>query len=125
MRTSHGFTLIELLIVIVIIGILAMIAVPQYSKTKERAYVSAMKTDLRNLASAQEAYFVDYYTYTSSVGSLEFNTSKDVTISLPVGTIASWRATASHIGAIGVVCELYYGNTTGTTATQEGLVTCS
>ena len=84
-----------------------------------------MKTDLRNLASAQEAYFVDYYTYTSTLGNLEFNPSKDVTISVPVGTVASWRATASHIGAVGIACELYYGNTTGTTATQEGLVACS
>ncbi len=107
MRANHGFTLIELLIVVVIIGILAMIAVPQYGNTKEKAYVAAMKTDLRNLATAQEAYFVDHYTYTSTLGSLEFNTSKDVTISVPVGTVASWRATTSHAGAVGIVCELY------------------
>ena len=57
MRTNTGFTLIELLIVVVIIGILAMIAIPQYANTKEKAYIAAMKTDLRNLASAQEAYW--------------------------------------------------------------------
>ena len=125
MRTNHGFTLIELLIVVVIIGILAMIAIPQYANTKEKAYIAAMKTDLRNLASAQEAYFVDHYQYTTSVNNLEFNTSKDVTIAIPTGTVASWRATASHIGAPGTVCELYYGNTSGSTATQEGLVACT
>ena len=52
-----GFTLIELLIVIVIIGILAAIAIPKFATTKEKAYLTVMKTDLRNLATAEEAYF--------------------------------------------------------------------
>ena len=54
-----GFTLIELLIVVVIIGILAAIAIPKFASTKEKAYLASMKTDLRNLATAQEAYAAD------------------------------------------------------------------
>ena len=51
---NRGFTLIELLIVVVIIGILAAIAVTNFANSKERAMVAAMKTDLRNLVSAED-----------------------------------------------------------------------
>jgi prepilin-type N-terminal cleavage/methylation domain-containing protein len=56
-RRRNGFTLIELLIVVVIIGILAAIAIPKYANTKSKAYMASMKTDLRNLATAQESYY--------------------------------------------------------------------
>ena len=59
MSNKKGFTLIELLIVVVIIGILAAIAIPKFANTKEKAYVASMKSDLRNLITAQEAYFSD------------------------------------------------------------------
>jgi prepilin-type N-terminal cleavage/methylation domain-containing protein len=46
LTNKKGFTLIELLIVVVIIGILAAIAIPKFANTKEKAYVTAMKSDL-------------------------------------------------------------------------------
>ena len=61
MRNTKGFTLIELLIVVVIIGILAAIAIPKFSATREKAYFAAMKSDLKNLASQQEIYYADNY----------------------------------------------------------------
>ncbi len=62
-----GFTLIELLIVVVIIGLLAVIAIPKFANTKEKAYIASMKADLRNLMTAEEAYFADSIAYTDQV----------------------------------------------------------
>jgi type IV pilus assembly protein PilA len=59
MRSEQAFTLVELLVVVVIIGILAAIAIPRFSNTKEKAYVAEMKTDVRNLITVEEAYFYD------------------------------------------------------------------
>ena len=67
---EKGFTLIELMIVIAIIGILAAIAIPQFSAYRTRSYNSAAQADLRNAATAQEAYFVDENTYCSTTGVL-------------------------------------------------------
>jgi prepilin-type N-terminal cleavage/methylation domain-containing protein len=63
LRTRRGFTLIELLIVVVIIGILAAIAIPKFAATKDKAKLASVRTDLRNLLTAEEAYFSDYATY--------------------------------------------------------------
>ena len=73
MRNAKGFTLIELLIVVVIIGILAAIAIPKFANTKEKAYIASMKSDLRNLITAQEAYFADNVTYASATTNLNYS----------------------------------------------------
>src|SRR5437899_6097499 len=65
--SRNGFTLIELLIVVVIIGLLATIAIPKFANTKEKAYIGAMKSDLRNLATAEEAFFYDSSKYTNTL----------------------------------------------------------
>jgi len=84
-KTEEGFTLIELMIVIAIIGILAAIAIPQFSAYRQRSFNSAAQADLRNATTAQEAYFVDFQQYTGTVDTLAgstygFYTSQNVTV---------------------------------------------
>ena len=81
-RTRTGFTLIELLIVVVIIGILAAIAIPKFQNTKGKANAAALRSDLRNLAVAQEAYFFQTASYASDTALLNFRPSPGVILTL-------------------------------------------
>lgn len=126
MKSRRGFTLIELLIVVVIIGILASIAIPKFANTKEKAYLAAMKSDLRNLATAQEAFLFDSLTYTTSLVMLNnYQPTAGVTIVVNTATGGGWSATASH-SVTTKKCYLFYGSAAPLgTATQEGKVSCS
>src|SRR6478736_3621931 len=77
LKMRKGFTLIELLIVVVIIGILAAIAIPKFANTKSKAYVTAMKSDLRNLVTAEEAFFSDSTYYTTATRLVAKNNFKN------------------------------------------------
>jgi len=129
MRDQKGFTLIELLIVVVIIGILAAIAIPKFSATREKAYFAAMKSDLKNLASQQEIYYSDEYTYSSSSTDLGFVMSDAVAVGIAVYGATGWSATATHeaLTASTQGCAIYYGQGSGITSfgvTQAGEISC-
>lgn len=126
-KSRQGFTLIELIIVVVVIGVLAAIAVPKFFLTRERAYRSSMKADLRSLSTVQEIYHVANFTYSNSLVTLEMATSRGVVVSINEATAQGWSATATHPGVPGSQCGIYYGNAAaagGSPATAPGMVTC-
>ena len=95
---KKGFTLIELLIVVVIIGILASIAIPKFANTKMKAYTAAMKSDLRNLVTAEESFFSDSVAYIvyGDTTKLKFRPSSGVsTPNILIGQ-GYWSATVTH-----------------------------
>jgi prepilin-type N-terminal cleavage/methylation domain-containing protein len=123
-KHSAGFTLIELLIVVVIIGILAAIAIPKFANTKGKAYASAMRSDLRNLAVAQESYLYDNSIYSGSLAALNVVPSSGVTITIGTATAQGWNAQAEHYMASPIRCYIFVGNAALPPATTDGAVAC-
>jgi len=62
-KGQKGFTLIELLIVVAIIGILAAIAIPQFSAYRQKAFNAAAQSDLKTMKTSVEGYYTDNYFY--------------------------------------------------------------
>ncbi len=108
-RRDQGFTLIELLIVVVIIGILAVIAVPKFEATRGRASKGAVVADLRNLAMFQEGHFLETRAYSGDLDSLKFVATSGVTVTIHEHTGTGWSASGVHSGARGK-CAIYHGN---------------
>jgi type IV pilus assembly protein PilA len=119
----RGFTLIEVLVVVVIIGILAAIAIPKAANTKSKAVLAAMKSDLRNLATAQEGFFFDNSDYagstnilvqvngTGGAGSVYFRATTGNVLVLTYGGKNGWSATVTNPALViaPATCGIYVG----------------
>ncbi|MDZ4258588.1 MAG: prepilin-type N-terminal cleavage/methylation domain-containing protein [Gemmatimonadales bacterium] len=117
-----GFTLIELLIVVVIIGILAAIAIPKFAATKDKAKLASVKTDIKNVMTAQEAYFSDWNAYANTIPSTLFTPTVGNTLTV-AGSTSSFSATVVNASISGTPdqCTVTVGDGTAT----DGVITCS
>lgn len=107
-RGQKGFTLIELMIVIAIIGILAAIAIPQFTQYRKRAYDASAKADIKSAYTAAQAFFNDNpsgslaaatITDATTTGELPSNglkVSKGVTVTVGGGTMSTFTLSSTH-----------------------------
>lgn len=108
-RAVRGFSLIELLVVLLVIGVLVGLAIPRYHEYKRRYYVTTMVTDLRNLATTEEAYWNITGTYSTDLRLIQYNSSPRVSISMVSADTLGWAAKANYAGD-SAMCAIYYGN---------------
>ncbi|HEY9450906.1 MAG TPA: prepilin-type N-terminal cleavage/methylation domain-containing protein [Gemmatimonadaceae bacterium] len=125
-RSRHsGFTLIELLIVVVIIGILAAIAIPKFANTKGKAYAASMRSDLRNLATAEEGYYFSHDMYSSDLTQLGFQPSSGVVVSFVEATANGWSAKTTHQLSSPLTCAMFVGGASSLApAVDAGSIKC-
>ena len=124
-RHRQGFTLIELLIVCVIIGIIAAFAIANQRNTRQKAAAASMKSDLRNIAYAEEAYFSENRVYTSDLTRLFFDPSPGVSVTFGTVNGVGWAAQTTHPNANPLTCAMFAGSVAPMTpATAEGTIAC-
>jgi prepilin-type N-terminal cleavage/methylation domain-containing protein len=125
-HSRSGFTLVELLIVVVVIGILAAMAIPRFQSTKGKAYLASVKSDLKNLSTAEEAFFYEHRTYSTDLDSLKAVASHGDLLIVVNATANGWAATAYNPNSWPHTCALFYGSVSAVApATTEGEIACN
>ena len=87
MNNTKAFTLIELLVVILIIGILAAVALPQYQKAVEKSRAAQAISLVKSVAQAQQAYYLANGTYATGFDELA--------VEIPWKGTSKWNAAAT------------------------------
>jgi type IV pilus assembly protein PilA len=128
-QSRSGFTLIELMVVILIVGILAAVAIPKFGNTRQKAVVASMKSDLHNLVTAEEAYWVENRTYYGGIipgAGLYYEPSQGVAVTIAAAGDSGWSATAAAPGLTAITCAIFFGSTAPLApATADGAPACN
>lgn len=97
----------------------------QPSPSDEQTYIAAMKSDLRNLVTAEEVFFADSVKYTTRIGEggLDYSVTASNTAPRITLTRDGWRATIGNVNT-GVRCFIFIGTTAHPPATKEGYPAC-
>ena len=123
MRRRAGFTLVELLVIIVIISILASVALFRSWRSREKAFIATMQSDLRGIVIAQEHLRADSAQYTTDLAQLRgVRASTSVTIAIDAADATMWHATATHTGTT-TTCEITGGP--GAPGANQGMAMCA
>jgi len=127
-RRSGGFTLIELLVVVMIIGILAAVAIPQYFKVVEKSKVAEAQSYFGELNSAQGRYLARYGTFATATTQLD-GTLPTLQYfsgaSLSAGSATSWTGVMTRNAAVQTYGSYVLSATYTQSATPPMTISCS
>ena len=121
----QGFTIVELLVVVLILGILAAVALPKFSGTRDKAKLAAIRSDVRNAETAEESYFSDNGRYATMSQLLNNGLTVSTGIELRIDIAAGGytvRASDASIQSAVKGCSVRVGGRVA--MTSDGVITC-
>ncbi|HXE60832.1 MAG TPA: hypothetical protein VN607_09000, partial [Gemmatimonadaceae bacterium] len=90
-----------------------------------KAYIASMKSDLKNLATSEEAYYSDKNTYSTDTSALNFNTSTGNSLVIDAADATGWKATMTNSRVTSIAsCKIGTGADTLGGGIPDGVVTC-